>query len=292
LLCRRARTEIRTLITIRSKPAEPHAGGFLITLQGYVWNDNTLLMDGENAYIYAAGDVPAEQVSLANGTVTYLVSDALESVRGTVNSSGTLTGSTSYDAWGNPLTNAGLTGTTPFGYAGAYTDPDGLLYLINRYYDPATGQFTSVDPDLEQTLQPYAYTDGDPVIQSDPTGNQVVYCNLVVEDLSLYAIMFRWNVHQTCYGNFGSQNIGGQELRSSWSGWRGYGSITYAKVTRSSYISHNFYRRCNRGHGWYNYDAGGQGFASALGWSPIFGDVHPINHKNCGPWPPAGSPGA
>jgi RHS repeat-associated protein len=29
----------------------------------------------------------------------------------------------------------------PLGYAGAYTDPDGLLYLVNRYYDPQTGQF-------------------------------------------------------------------------------------------------------------------------------------------------------
>ena len=138
--------------------------------QGYAWNGNSLLMDGTNAYVYAAADVPAEQVSLANGTVTYLVTDPLQSVRGAVNSSGALTGSTSYDAWGNPLTTGGLTATTPFGYAGGYTDPDGLLYLINRYYDPATGQFTSVDPDLAQTLQPYAYTDGDPVSQSDPSG--------------------------------------------------------------------------------------------------------------------------
>jgi RHS repeat-associated protein len=138
--------------------------------QGYVWNDNSLLMDGTKAYVYAAADVPAEQVSLANGTVTYLVTDPLQSVRGTVNSSGTLTGATSYDAWGNPLTTGGLTAATPFGFAGGYTDPDGLLYLINRYYDPATGQFTSVDPDLAQTLQPYAYTNGDPVNQSDPAG--------------------------------------------------------------------------------------------------------------------------
>ena len=48
----------------------------------------------------------------------------------------------------------GLTASTPFGYAGGYTDPTGLIYLINRYYDPATGQFLSVDPEIDQTRSP------------------------------------------------------------------------------------------------------------------------------------------
>jgi RHS repeat-associated protein len=140
------------------------------TSQDFAWNGDKLLMDGASAYIYAAGTTPAEQVSLSTGTVTYLVSDALGSVRGTVSSTGALTGTTSYDAWGNPSTAAGLTAATPFGYAGAYTDPDGLLYLINRYYDPATGQFISVDPYLDQTNAPYTYADGNPVTNTDPTG--------------------------------------------------------------------------------------------------------------------------
>ena len=139
--------------------------------QNYTWDAaGDLLMDSSNAYIYAGGGAPAEQVSLAAGTATYLNTDSLGSVRGIVSSAGALTASTSYDAWGNPQTTGGLTAYTPFGYAGAYTDPDGLLYLINRYYDPATGQFTSLDPDVDQTLQPYAYTAGDPVSQTDPTG--------------------------------------------------------------------------------------------------------------------------
>jgi RHS repeat-associated protein len=147
------------------------------TSQNFVWNADNLLMDGANAYIYTAGTAPAEQVNLSTGAVTYLVTDSLGSVRGTVNSSGTLTGTTSYDTWGNAETAGGLTATTPFGYAGGYTDPDGLLYLINRYYNPATGQFTSVDPDLSETLQPYAYTDGDPVTDTDPSGLEDVLGN-------------------------------------------------------------------------------------------------------------------
>ena len=45
-------------------------------------------MDGTNAYIYAAGTAPVEQVSLSAGTITYLVADSLGSVRGTVSTSG------------------------------------------------------------------------------------------------------------------------------------------------------------------------------------------------------------
>jgi RHS repeat-associated protein len=142
--------------------------------QGYVWNTTgqvpSMIMDSSNAYIYATSLTPAEQVNLATGTVTYLLTDSLGSVRGTVNSSGSLTGTTSYDAWGNPETTGGLTTVTPFGFAGAYTDPTGLLYLINRYYDPATGIFVSVDPDVGQTQTPYAYADGNPVSLADPAG--------------------------------------------------------------------------------------------------------------------------
>jgi RHS repeat-associated protein len=128
-------------------------------------------MDSGNAYIYTGSkNTPAEQVNLSTGAITYLVTDALGSIRGTVNGSGTVTGTASYDAWGNPETPGGLSAVTPFGFAGGYTDPDGLVYLIGRYYDPQTGQFTSLDPDVDQSMAPYAYTGGDPVDQTDPTG--------------------------------------------------------------------------------------------------------------------------
>jgi hypothetical protein len=43
-------------------------------------------------------------------------------------------------------------------------------YSVRRYYDPGTGQFISVDPAVDQTEAPYAYVDGDPVDNADPTG--------------------------------------------------------------------------------------------------------------------------
>jgi RHS repeat-associated protein len=149
------------------------------TSESYVWDISQqapqLLMDSANAYIYDDSGAPAEQVNLSTGAVTYLVTDALGSVRGTVSSTGSLTGTASYDAWGNPSAAGGLTATTPFGFAGGYTDATGLIYLDHRYYDPQTGQFTSVDPLLSQTLLPYAYANGDPVSQVDPTGSSSLW---------------------------------------------------------------------------------------------------------------------
>ena len=91
-------------------------------------------------------------------------------MRGVVSSTGSVSTSTSYDAWGNPETTGGLSAETPFGFAGGYTDPSGLVYLIGRYYDPSTGQFLSADPLVALTGQPYVYTGDDPVNAIDPNG--------------------------------------------------------------------------------------------------------------------------
>ncbi len=148
-------------------------GGGTATTQNFTWDPTgslpRLLMDSTNAYIYGPGNAPTEQVNLTTGTITYLISDLLGSVRGTINTSGTLTNTATYDAWGNP-TNGGLMSQTPYGYAGSYTDPTGLTYNIGRYYDPTTGQFLSVDPLVAQTSEPYSYVAGDPINATDPDG--------------------------------------------------------------------------------------------------------------------------
>jgi hypothetical protein len=42
--------------------------------------------------------------------------------------------------------------------------------LINRYYDPTTDQFLSVDPDVTTTDKPYVFTNDDPLNVEDPNG--------------------------------------------------------------------------------------------------------------------------
>ena len=46
----------------------------------------------------------------------------------------------------------------------------GLYYMRARWYDPATGVFTSVDPAVAQTEAPYSYANDDPLDVVDPTG--------------------------------------------------------------------------------------------------------------------------
>ena len=58
-----------------------------------------------------------------------------------------------------------------FLYDGQYLDTiSGLYYLRARWYDPATGQFTSVDALVALTGHPYSYASGNPVNGGDPGG--------------------------------------------------------------------------------------------------------------------------
>jgi hypothetical protein len=41
---------------------------------------------------------------------------------------------------------------------------------INRYYDPTTDSFISVDPDLQLTVQAYVFTNDNPLNATDPLG--------------------------------------------------------------------------------------------------------------------------
>ena len=46
----------------------------------------------------------------------------------------------------------------------------GIGHLNNRYYGPATGVFTSVDPLVSKAGTPYLYANGNPTTLSDPSG--------------------------------------------------------------------------------------------------------------------------
>jgi RHS repeat-associated protein len=147
------------------------------TTTSYLWDGSnglpTLVDDGTNAYLSPDGVQAAIDGS---GTTSYPLDDALGSVRGLTDSSGGLTGSTDYDAFGAVRAQTGS--TLPLGFTGELTDPTtGFLDLRARDLDPALGRFLSrdsVSPNApgSQGYNPYAYVANNPTTWVDPSGHK------------------------------------------------------------------------------------------------------------------------
>ncbi|NTW40896.1 MAG: hypothetical protein HGA44_13620, partial [Cellulomonadaceae bacterium] len=122
--------------------------------------------------VYGLGTAPLEQVQTDDGTVDFLHTDLIGSVRSTTDATGQVTSDADYDAYGRPqpVTDTPVATITRFGYAGEYTDPTGLTYLRARYYDPQSAQFLSVDPLVADTRVAYGYAADNPLQQVDPRG--------------------------------------------------------------------------------------------------------------------------
>jgi RHS repeat-associated protein len=128
-----------------------------------------LLVDGAASYIYGPNGLQIEQIA-SGGTVDYYFHDALGSTRLLLGSTATVDETLSYGAYGATISENG-TATTPFQYTGGYEDSEsGLYYFINRYYDPSSAQFLTVDPADALTLEPYSYVGNNPTNVSDPLG--------------------------------------------------------------------------------------------------------------------------
>jgi RHS repeat-associated protein len=127
------------------------------------------LEDETNNYIYGPENLPIEQIS-SGGTTLYLHHDQQGSTRLLTGSTGAKEGAYAYKPYGNTEEHTG-TATTPLGYNAQYTSGDtGLIYLRARTYDPTTAQFLTIDPALETTGEPYAYTKNNPLNETDLTG--------------------------------------------------------------------------------------------------------------------------
>jgi len=132
-----------------------------------------VLTNGAEDFLYGPGLSPVEEIATgAAATPTFANSTEPDQPSATVltDPAGGEVAAFAYDVFGN-LAEVG-TNPTPFGYEGAYEGTgNGLANMRARYYDPATGSFTTIDPDLAITDQPYAYAGDDPVNGSDPTGD-------------------------------------------------------------------------------------------------------------------------
>jgi RHS repeat-associated protein len=143
----------------------------------------------QRAYSYGLQRIDVIQLVNSSWTLSFYGYDGAGSVRQLTNSSGAVTDTYDYDAFGNLLNK---TGTTPnnYLYRGEQFDPDlGLYYLRARYYNPLTGRFMSRDPEDgkpidPKTLHKYLYAGGDPVNAKDPTGRDAALEFLLVANVA------------------------------------------------------------------------------------------------------------
>ena len=73
-----------------------------------------------------------------------------------------------YDPYGTVYASAG-SGASSYGFTGEQVDPNGLVYLRARYYEPGMGRFLNMDPS-GQEMNPYLYSTGNPINYVDPSG--------------------------------------------------------------------------------------------------------------------------
>lgn len=127
-----------------------------------------LLGDGTSQWIYGPGGEAIEQVT---GTATsYFFHDAVGSTRAILSSSGSAMALYTFTPIGSIEYKSG-TATSPILYAGQYLDAgSGTYYMRARSYDPTTGQFSTVDPEVNSSGQPYIYVGNNPVNSADPSG--------------------------------------------------------------------------------------------------------------------------
>ncbi len=162
-------------------------------------------------FVYAGGASGAPDFMLRAGVPFRFVKDHLGSVRLVVNATtGVVAQVLEYDEFGN-VTRDTLPGFQPFGFAGGLYDADtGLVRFGARDYDASVGRWVSKDPiGFEGGHNLYAYCDGDPVNNVDPTGHRK-YSGTEVEAFLMeyraqidqhnmaetYWIM--WNRHKGC----------------------------------------------------------------------------------------------
>ncbi|MEZ2416362.1 RHS repeat-associated core domain-containing protein [Luteibacter sp. RCC_6_2] len=148
----------------------------------------------ETLNILGCRRIPALLLSLASisayasETVTYYYTNQQGTPLATADASGNILSTADYRPYGTQVLGATAAGP---GYTGHVTDPaSGFVYMQARYYDPAVGRFSSVDPKLSSpgdlsTFGRYNYANNNPVVMVDPDGrvaqlywtanNQVTY---------------------------------------------------------------------------------------------------------------------
>jgi RHS repeat-associated protein len=141
------------------------------------------VLDGPNVVLESTGSSTTKYIrginllyAVSGTTTSYYLYNAHGDVVQLANTSGVMTKTYYYDAFGVEG-NPDSADTNPFRYCGEYYDSgSGTYYLRARYYDPTIGRFLSEDtyhgkPTDPLSLNLYTYCEGDPVNAWDPSGH-------------------------------------------------------------------------------------------------------------------------
>jgi len=129
-----------------------------------------LLEDGTKSYLYGVELIEEENIKGRS----YLLSDAIGTVRQLAAENHTLSLTKSYAPFGELYKSSGRFNTN-YGFTGELHDNTGLVFLRTRYYEPTWGIFLSKDISGGIGLTPFsqhswAYAQANPIRYSDPSG--------------------------------------------------------------------------------------------------------------------------
>ncbi|MGW3172997.1 LamG-like jellyroll fold domain-containing protein [Streptomyces sp. NPDC001153] len=151
------------------------AGSATFTYNG---TDNTIVSDGTDTYSRGLGNQLIGISNSAGASLAY--TDQHGDLSATFTATGTaLAGSTAYAPYGQVIASSGT--RHDLGYQGGWTDPTtSRTATASRWYDPATGNFTSHDataqpPAPSVNANPYTYGNDNPLTNADPSGNSSCY---------------------------------------------------------------------------------------------------------------------